>query len=71
MRITITSGCLILLLSTVANAKIVFDSKRDGVKGIYVMNDDGSNVTLLTYLDWGNHPINESSETRYLNGLDQ
>lgn len=41
--------CLILLLfSTVASAKIVFYSKRDGIGGIYVMNDDGSNVTLLT-----------------------
>ena len=48
MRQLLIAISLILLLSTVANAKIVFDSKRDGVKEIYVMNDDGSNVTLLT-----------------------
>ena len=40
--------CLFLLLfSTVANAKILFTSRRGGVKGIYIMNDNGSNVTLL------------------------
>ena len=40
--------CLFLLLfSTVASAKILFTSRRDGVKGIYIMNDNGSNVTLL------------------------
>ncbi len=39
---------LLLVLSTVADAKIVFSSTRDGVKGIYVMDDDGSNQTLLT-----------------------
>ena len=46
---------LLLLLSSVAYAKIVFSSERDGVvgklgsgvKGIYVMDDDGSNLTLL------------------------
>ena len=57
MRIRPTRFCLILLLvtgvfSTVASAKIVFDSTRDGVKGIYVMDDDGSNVTLLTDTLW-------------------
>ncbi|RKU09002.1 hypothetical protein C6501_15760 [Candidatus Poribacteria bacterium] len=41
--------CLILLLaSTTAQAKIVFSSERNGVQGIYVMDDDGSNQTLLT-----------------------
>lgn len=41
--------CLMfLLLSTVAHAKIVFSSKRQGVQGVYVMDDDGSNQTLLT-----------------------
>ena len=41
--------CLLLLfLSTVAHAKIVFGSRHDGVYGIYVMDDDGSNVTPLT-----------------------
>ena len=39
---------LLLLVSTVAHAKIVFSSERDGVQGIYVMDDDGSNQTLLT-----------------------
>ncbi len=39
---------LLLLLSTGASAKIVFSSNRDGVEGVYVMDDDGSNQTLLT-----------------------
>ena len=40
--------CLLLLLfSTAAHAKIVFGSERNGVKGIYVMDDDGSNQTLI------------------------
>ena len=39
---------LLLFFSTVAGAKILFDSTRDGVRGIYVMDDDGSNITLLT-----------------------
>lgn len=49
MRFLFTTLCLVLLLlSTVASARIVFQSKWDGVLGIYVMEDDGSNVTLLT-----------------------
>ncbi|MCY4552690.1 MAG: hypothetical protein OXC79_03370, partial [Candidatus Poribacteria bacterium] len=49
MRIILTTFCCILFLfSTVANAKIVFGSRRDSGSGIYVMNDDGSNATLLT-----------------------
>ena len=48
MRQLLIAISLILLLSTVANAKIVFDSKHDGVRGIYAMDDDGSNLTLLT-----------------------
>ena len=39
---------MLLLFSTVASAKIVFRSTRDGVRSIYVMDDDSSNVTLLT-----------------------
>ena len=39
---------LLLLASTVAHAKIVFSSERNGIDGIYVMDDDGSNQTLLT-----------------------
>ncbi len=50
IRIFFTSLCLILLfLCTVANAKIVFSFKdTDNLSGIYVMDDDGSNTTLLT-----------------------
>ena len=41
--------CLFLLFfSTVASAKILFKSSRPGGAGIYVMDDDGDNVTLLT-----------------------
>ena len=44
-----TTLCLVLLLfSTVASAKILFNSYRNGVWGIYIMDDDGSNVTQLT-----------------------
>ena len=40
--------CLLLLLfGVIADAKIIFGSKRDGVQGIYAMDDDGSNQTLL------------------------
>ena len=38
----------LLLLASTAHAKIVFGSVRDGVRGIYVMNDDGTNESLLT-----------------------
>ena len=38
---------LLLGLSTAAHAKIIFSSERNGVKGIYIMDDDGSNQTLL------------------------
>jgi hypothetical protein len=56
MRILLTIFCLIVLLSTVADTKIVFSSKRDGISGIYVMNDDGSNVTLQTDKLSSNYP---------------
>lgn len=50
MRLFIT--CFLCLMffffSTVVSAKIVFNSKRDGNYGIYVMEDNGSNITLLT-----------------------
>ena len=39
---------LLLLASTAAHAKIVFSSVRNDIHGIYVMDDDGSNQTLLT-----------------------
>jgi len=51
--------CLLLLLvfGTVADAKIVFSSYRDGVQGIYVMDNDGSNETLLLTGDrWTIYP---------------
>ena len=38
---------LLLGLATVAHARIVFYSVRDGIYGVYVMDDDGSNQTLL------------------------
>ena len=43
--------CVLLLLlasTVVTHAKIVFTSKRNGVQGVYVMDDDGSNQTLRT-----------------------
>ena len=44
--------CLMLMLfGTAAHAKIVFGSVRNGVRGIYVMDDDGSNQTLFTESD--------------------
>ena len=39
---------LLLLFSSGASAKIVFGSTREGVYGVYVMDDDGSNQTALT-----------------------
>lgn len=41
--------CLLLLLfGTVAQAKIVFKSKRDVNRSLYVMDDDGRNVQRVT-----------------------
>ena len=49
MRIILTVFCCVLFLfSTVADAKIVFYSRGDETSGIYVMNDNGTNLTLLT-----------------------
>ncbi len=48
MRTLLTSFCFILLFSSVGNAKIVFKSIDEGFTGMYVMDDDGSNVKLLT-----------------------
>ena len=49
MRILITSCCVILMLfSTPVNAKILFESKHNGIIGIYVMDDNGNDITLLT-----------------------
>lgn len=49
---------LLLLLTTAAHAKIVFSSERNGVWGIYVMDDDGSNQTPL--IEGGGDPFPES-----------
>lgn len=46
-RYLVACSCLLAILSTVASARILFESKRDGMHGVYVMDDDGSNVTLL------------------------
>lgn len=48
MRHLLIAISLILLTSTVAPAKIVFFSWRDGNRSIYVMNDDGGHITRLT-----------------------
>ncbi len=40
---------LLLLVPSLATAKIVFRSFRDGGNNIYVMDDDGSNVQGLTF----------------------
>lgn len=48
-RFTVSFLCFMLLFFTnFASAKIVFKSIRGDVKGIFVMDDDGSNVKLLT-----------------------
>ena len=53
MRLLLATFCLVLLLfSTIASAKIVF-SLRDvsidkDVNGVYVMDDNGNNITLLS-----------------------
>ncbi len=48
-RLSVCFFCFVLLIvSNVVDAKIVFKSIRGDVKGIFVMNDDGSDVKLLT-----------------------
>lgn len=48
-RLSVCFFCITLLLvSNIVDAKIVFKSVRGDVKGIFVMNDDGSDVRLLT-----------------------
>ena len=53
MRLLIASFlCLVLLLfSTVASAKIVFDSTRNQDYELYVMDDDGTNIVQLTHTE--------------------
>ena len=53
MRLLLATFCLVLLLfSTIASAKIVFSlrdvSIHEDVNGVYVMDDNGNNITLLT-----------------------
>ena len=49
--------CFVLLLVlTTAHAKIIFSSERNGVKGVYVMDDDGSNQTVLIENEWRPFP---------------
>lgn len=43
--------CLLFCLPSLAAAKIVFTSNRDGSSNIYVMDDDGSNVQRLTFTE--------------------
>lgn len=43
--------CLLFCLPSLAAAKIVFKSYRDGSSNIYVMEDDGSNVQRLTFTE--------------------
>ena len=54
MRILVSTLCLSLLITTAATAKIVFATRHEGVKSIYVMEDDGTGVTppltTATYL---------------------
>ncbi|MDE0088301.1 MAG: hypothetical protein OXU23_21445, partial [Candidatus Poribacteria bacterium] len=42
------AAVFILLITTLAQAKIVFTSSRDGTLEIYTMNNDGSRVQRLT-----------------------
>ena len=50
MRMLITY-CLLFCIPTFAAAKIVFISKRDGPRNIYVMDDDGTDVQRLTFTE--------------------
>ncbi len=46
-KVFLLSLLLLLMSTVVTHAKIVFDSERNGIDGVYVMDDDGSNQTLL------------------------
>ena len=48
MKKLLTTLCLITLFSIAAHAKIVIRLAQDGVAGIYTMDDDGTNLILLT-----------------------
>ena len=52
--------CLLVLLvfGTGTDAKILFSSKQNGIKGIYVMDDDGNNQTLIREEGHHNYPGN-------------
>ena len=47
-KVVLLTLLLLGLPTVVTHAKIVFSSERNGVEGVYVMDDDGSNQTLLT-----------------------
>ena len=50
-KVSLLCLLLLLLFGVVANAKILFSTSGGGPRGIYVMDDDGSNITLLA--DYG------------------
>ena len=64
--------CLLfgLLFGAVADAKILFSSIRDGIYGIYIMDDDGSNQTLLIAGDERPHPECWSPDGKQFVGAD-
>ena len=47
-RIVLYCMLLCCCIPILAHAKIVFKSKRDGSRSLYVMDDDGRNVQRLT-----------------------
>ena len=46
-KISLLCSLMLFIFGTFADARILFSSTRDGIKGIYVMDDDGSNQTLI------------------------
>ncbi len=46
-KISLLCSLMLFIFGTFADARILFSSTRDGIAGIYVMDDDGSNQTLL------------------------
>ena len=46
-KIPLLCSLMLCIFATVTDARILFSSRRDGVNGIYVMDDDGSNQTLI------------------------
>ena len=54
---TILGGVVCAFLPSIATAKIVFVSYQDSIPSIYVMDDDGSNVQRLTFIEDANSHI--------------